>query len=194
MGCQGSAMLAGFCGWPFPMCRAVAGVTTLLGTWTSLPAGPCCPGRVSRLSFTSPHSAAAPEPSQGLCPQSSPLWRQDRHFLQALPKATGLPRPPAMSSGTWTQLQVPTSLLPAAGSPVPDTTVTCRTLLSFVGPPAALLCLGTIPSSTQDSPQQARSWLDRLGGTHTSFLGSPTPCPQSICLSPMRKLINLALD
>lgn len=43
--------------------------TQLPGTWTSLPANHC----VSRLSFTSPCSAAAPEPYQGLCPQSSPL-------------------------------------------------------------------------------------------------------------------------
>lgn len=44
-------------------------------------------------------------------------------FLQALLKAIGLPHPFAMSSDAWTQLQVPTSLLPAAGFPVPDAVV-----------------------------------------------------------------------
>lgn len=191
MGCQGSAMLAGFCGWPFPMCRAVAGVTTLLGTWTSLPAGPCCPGRVSRLSFTSPDSQQPLlSPLKGCVPRALLSGgRTDISFKHCQrPQASPAPLPCPQALG-------PSCRCPqAAGSPVPDTTVTCRTLLSFVGPPAALLCLGTIPSSTQDAPQQARSWLDRLGGTHPSFLGSPTPCPQSICLSPMRKLINLALD
>lgn len=61
--------------------------------WVALPRVPNCswelPGTwlpadhwLSRLSFTSPLSAAAPEPYEGLCPQGSPLWRWDPHSFR----------------------------------------------------------------------------------------------------------------